>query len=414
MNEVVKSTGIHAVGKKKNRSNDVFGEKLRVLRKKRKVTMKKLADQLGVSESYISRLESGERHPDKELILKLSSVLFPEGDPVELDSLLIAADFTPINLDKFTGDDGVIHHFQEILDQDPENFRVFNALVISLIKQGNLIAARNQIQEGLKRFDDSIHLQVLMGTLEMAHGRYDMALVYHQEALKAFEQSSGEEFDSVNKVNMLLNLAVIYFMKGYELIDAYLQQGSQDFYLNAHSNLTLASDSLKEALKLEPEDIYVLDEFARVAFNLAYLDDSAQKTPDYTLSIQAFERVIHSEEKALLNYSELIESSLFLVHAYAKNQNFAAAEQHINIIECCLPNYWLVHYIKACLYSLKFAVFQDSKHLDLGLNALERALAIQDKGNRALAEAPYDPDLALLQKSAPERFKKMLKLEANA
>lgn len=403
------------MGKKKNRSSSAFGQKLRELRKKRKITMKHLADQLGVSESYISRLESGERHPDKELILKLGPILFPEGDQIELDNLLIAADYTPLNLEQFTGRDDVIHHFQEVLDQDPENFRVFNALVLSLIKQGNLKAARDKIQKGLSQFDDSIHLQVLMGTLEMAHGRYDTALTYHQEAIKAFEQSSADhELDSVNKINMLLNLAVIYFMKGYELIDDFLRSGEDALYREARNNLLQASDSLKEALQLDAEDIYVLDEYARVQFNLSYLDESAQKKVNYGSSIAAFEQVVHSEEKARLNYSELIESSLFLVHAYAKSQNFVAAEQHIHIIECCLPNYWLVHYIKACLYSLKFVTDRQEKWLELGFRALGRALAIQDKGNRSRDEALYDPDLVCLRQSAPERFNKMLKLEAKS
>lgn len=400
------------MSKKKNRESSAFGQKLRELRKKRKVTMKHLADQLDVSESYISRLETGERHPDKDLIIRLGPLLFPEGNESELDSLLIAADYTPLKLDQKTGRDDVIHHFQQVLEDDPRNFRAFNALIISLIKQGKYEVAKQKIQEGLKRYDASIHLQVLLGALELAQSHFDQALSYQQDALRAFDLNPElAKGLYLQRSDLLLNLAVIHFLKGYHGVDAYLQNPDPESYQAARNNLLRASDSLSEALKQDVEDIYVLDERARVLFNLAYLDESAGKPVSYDEVVRAFEQVITSDEKNRLNYSELIESSLFLVHAYAKNHDFGAAERHVNVIECCLPNYWLVHYIKACLYNRRFVQDQQTRWLDKSLRSLERAVAISDQGNRARQEAPYDPDLQEVRAYEPERFKKLLKLE---
>lgn len=400
------------MSKKKNRESSAFGQKLRELRKKRKLTMKHIADQIEVSESYISRLETGERHPDKELIIKLGPILFPEGNEAELDALLIAADYTPLKLDQMTGRDDVIHHFQQVLEDDPRNFRAFNALIISLIKQGKYEVAKQKIQEGLKRYDASIHLQVLLGALELAQRNFDQALSYQQDALRAFDQNPEWARNLyLQRGDLLLNLAVIHFLKGYDGVDAYLQNPTAEGYDAARNNLLLASDSLKEAMIQETEDIYILDERARVLFNLAYLDESAGKPVSYDEVVSAFEKVITSDEKHRLNYSELIESSLFLVHAYAKNHNFGAAERHINVIECCLPNYWLVHYIKACMYNRRYLQDKDTRWLDKALRGLERAISIGDHGNRARHEAPYDPDLQEVRTYDPERFKKLLKLE---
>lgn len=404
------------MSKKMNRSSSAFGQKLRDLRKQRKITMKQLAERVGVSESYISRLETGERHPDKALILRMAPLLFPEGNAAETDQLLIAADYTPIKLDQFTGSDDVIDHFRQVLTQDPENFRAFNALMISLIKQGNYELAQKQLQQGLERYDDSIHLQVLMGALELAQSRFETALAYQREALLAYDRLSPAQASRLylQRTDLLLNQAVIAFLQGYAVIGDYLEAPQPELYTAAKGHLQMALQALEEALLAAPEDIYVLDEYARVHFNLAYLEASAGHAASYAATIVAFERVVHSEEKHLLNYSDLIESSLFLVHAYAKQGSFVEAERHIHIVECCLPNFWLVHYIKACLYALKYVQQPEPRALERAFRSLERALALPDAHNRSRSEAPHDPDLVTLRLHDPVRFSNLLKLEATA
>ena len=52
-----------------------FGNRLRLLRKKRKLTQKELASLVGVKNSVISFYEVGDRTPSLEVLIKLSGAL---------------------------------------------------------------------------------------------------------------------------------------------------------------------------------------------------------------------------------------------------------------------------------------------------------------------------------------------------
>jgi len=60
---------------------DRFPEKLRVLRERNDMTMRKLADELDLSHAYIYKLETGQRKPNAELLIKLSRLF---GVPVDV------------------------------------------------------------------------------------------------------------------------------------------------------------------------------------------------------------------------------------------------------------------------------------------------------------------------------------------
>lgn len=401
------------MSKKQGRDISAFGAQLRTLRKQRKITMKKLAESLDVSESYISRLESCERHPDKELILKMGVVLFPEGSSVELDRLLIAADYTPVNLERKTGHDDVVEHFQQIIEKNADNFRAYNALIILLIKQGKHVAAQQRIEVGLKQFDNSVQLVVLKAVLKLAEGKFEDAIALQKEALALFQMQKSSTGLWIKESDLLYNLGDMYFAQGYAAIDRYLRDDGLEHYSFAQDQLGLASECLKEALLQDPDNILILDEYAKVSFNQAYLEESAGKEASYTQAIEAFGRVINSEHKHLLNYSNLMESTLSLVHAYAKSGSFGIAQQYIAIVECCLPNYWLVHYIKACVYSLLFFKTAQESDYRLGMKSLERACFVSEAQNRTREEAPYDPDLASLKNHNKKAFKTLMNLETS-
>lgn len=398
-----------------------FAHKLKELRKKRKLTMKKLAQLLQVSESFISRLESGERQPAKELILQMGTLFFPDGNDKGLDELLIAADYTPLNLERMTGTNDVVGLFQNAVDENPANFRAYLALVISLIKLGRYPSAREKIQQGLQQFDQSlVQLQALHAALELAQGDFESALDFQQSALRYFALDSNPDALQITKQDLLLNLAVIYFMRGYQGIDAYLAaeadghtESAHEHKHNALSDLERARTELVLALQIVPDDVYVLDEYARVNFNLAYLVDNPRQNA-YPEAIRAFRTILYSDQKHRLSYNDLLESSVFLVHAYAKNGQFDEAEQNINLMECCLPNYWLVHYVKACFFSLKHEETQQASLIERGLNCLRIAASIQDENNRTHTEAMLDPDLAALREQKPREFVKIIKESSEA
>lgn len=52
-----------------------FGDRLRLLRKERKLTQKELASLIGVKNSVISFYEVGDRTPSLEVVIKLSKAL---------------------------------------------------------------------------------------------------------------------------------------------------------------------------------------------------------------------------------------------------------------------------------------------------------------------------------------------------
>lgn len=57
-----------------------FGERLKKLRKEKRLTQKQLASMIGVQHSIISFYEVGDRIPSVEIIIKLSSVLHVSSD----------------------------------------------------------------------------------------------------------------------------------------------------------------------------------------------------------------------------------------------------------------------------------------------------------------------------------------------
>ncbi len=64
-----------------------FGEKLRLLRKKKNLTLAQLGELLGVHNTYISQLEKGRRNPNAEMILKIADVFSVSCDLLMRDEL---------------------------------------------------------------------------------------------------------------------------------------------------------------------------------------------------------------------------------------------------------------------------------------------------------------------------------------
>lgn len=63
-----------------------FGEKLRALRQREGMTLRQLADMLGVHNSYVARIEQGQK-PSVELILKISHLFNISLDRLMKDEL---------------------------------------------------------------------------------------------------------------------------------------------------------------------------------------------------------------------------------------------------------------------------------------------------------------------------------------
>jgi transcriptional regulator with XRE-family HTH domain len=65
-----------------------FGEKLRVLRKQRRMTLQQLADALGyTTHSYLSEIESGKKQPTIDLVLGVAQLFDVTTDELLKDHL---------------------------------------------------------------------------------------------------------------------------------------------------------------------------------------------------------------------------------------------------------------------------------------------------------------------------------------
>ncbi|MBF2054413.1 MAG: helix-turn-helix domain-containing protein [Candidatus Sericytochromatia bacterium] len=408
----------------------ILGQQLARLRKQRRLSMQKLADAVGISAAYVCRLEAGDRKPSRELVQKLADVLLSQNQQVEKDELLIAGGFAPVNYRSrnLMGRQDVMALYENILRENPEDFKAYIALVVNHIRSGNLEPAHQMIQEGLARFDDMVQLQALMAALELAKQNFDQAIQFQKEALHYYGVSP-EQSRFLNEQDLLLGLGVMHFERGHD--ETYAAQLARSQKQNtqaktleqkAFETLNQAKAIFEQALDLDPADIYILDELARVNFTLAYLLSPEEALPYWQASIVAFEKTVCAPQKEDLGYKPLLQSTAFLGLAYAKAQQFQQAWFTLNVVEACLPNYWLVHYLKACYFGLLFLAEHGNKkklstteqnYLQQALQALEKSAAISDDENRACAEAMLDPDLAPLRKYCTADFDALLKKWGN-
>ncbi|MCE7988654.1 MAG: XRE family transcriptional regulator [Caldilinea sp. CFX5] len=64
-----------------------FGEKLRTLRRCKGLTMRSLADLLGVRDSYISQMETGDKIPNVAMLVKIADIFQVSLDQLARDEL---------------------------------------------------------------------------------------------------------------------------------------------------------------------------------------------------------------------------------------------------------------------------------------------------------------------------------------
>ena len=403
-------------------STSPLGTLIAQLRKEQKLSMQKLAKAVGISAAYVCRLESGERHPSRDLLIKLSNILLPRGSQSEKDELMIAAGFAPNNFRNFMGRHDLLSIYERLVQEEPENFKHYIALVLNLIRTNKHEDALLRINQGMAHFDDMTQLQALMAALELSKGRFEQALMFQTEALKYLEDVT-ESSSVLGPGDLHLGLGVMYLMKGNQLIYQVAELRAQNETVKAQKQEIMALEDLKKAkisfesaLSYLPEDVYILDELARVSINLAYLMESKQARVFWLEVVEIFERVVCSKDKHEIGYENLIESISYLAYAYLKCQDFEKAWFNINMVEACLPNYWVIHYIKADYFCLLFDqefgpqdIVGGKALLYESLGALEKAFSVKDLENNALSQSRVDPDLNSVRQYCQQEFDSLVK-----
>jgi transcriptional regulator with XRE-family HTH domain len=388
-----------------------FSERMAVLRKQKGMRMEELGKLVKVSKSYISLLEAGERQPSRDVVIKLAEALFPEGHESGRDELLILAGFAPVNMDAVSVYKDLLDIYEQALQKDPDDFRTYTMLVFALIKAGRYEQAREKIQQASVRFTETVQMLALSSILELSKGNYETAILNQQTAIQNFHLRNGELTGHVQLPDLLFHLGDIFFIRGFHFLGEYVAAKHEGKIKAAKAAKDKAMDDFhracqefEAALTADATDVYVLDEYARVNFNLAFLLDGVAAQPYWERAIHSFRQVFLSRQKYHLGQQALMESGAFLAHAYAKSQRFEEAEFTIGLLGSFYQSYWLLHYIEACLYNLRYEADAQPEYLDYALEALELAMQVQDPKNQTATEAHVDPDLATVRKLRAKAF----------
>lgn len=381
-----------------------FATRMAQLRQQTGIRMDTLSQRVNVSKSYISLLESGERKPSREVVEKLALAFFPEGDESGLDEMLILAGFAPVNLDSFSQHPDLVTHYEAALAENQQDFKTFTLLVIALIKTGKYEKATQKIQQGFQVFSESVYLQALLAQLELARGHFEAAAVAQEAAIESFRRTQPTPGLAIGLSDLVYNLGEIYFIRGYRA----LAKGKT---LEAQTSFAQAKDIFEQALALAPQDIMILDERARVLFNLADLaaPESAQSLWEQTR--HSFQQVLASPHKYQLGVTPLKESGAFLAHAFTKSGQWEEAELLLSVLTACSPSYWLGHYLEACFFSLRYDNQAQDQWLERALISLQRALAQKEGGSHSRYQAEHDPDLKNLRLYKQTAFQNLIHKE---
>jgi transcriptional regulator with XRE-family HTH domain len=401
------------VSNKKVKNKSPFGKLLTRLRKQQGLTMSQLAKEVGVSESYISLLESGERkQPSRELVLKLAQILGARTDNTLADDFLVTAGYYPANKQTYQAHISTIAAYRQHIEAEPQDFVTYTALIFALIKMGETQEAQGLIQKGLTQFADTNQLQSLLASLELAKHNYVKAIQLQEFALAQQQLQYAPGHPETFRFE--LNLGVMHFLKGshhYQAMSIAHSQSHEPAYIQektlAQTHFQQAQDLFKRLLAQEPNNIYVLDEYARVTFNLASLAEASEAISLWNETIIGLTRVLHAEDKYILGHATLLETAIFLAHAHSKSQAFELAETLINLLQVTVsPPHWMVYYIKACFFSLRHQAQGGDDSLDTALQALGEAFKCDPQA--VSDNAPHDPDLSYLRQHQPSEFQRRI------
>ncbi len=377
-------------------TSHAFGEKLQFLRKAQGLTQIDLSNLSQLSKSYISFLETGIRHPSREVVLRLAEVLGADTVPEVREELLLLAGFTvenPADLKTNPNASG------KSLRKD---FYSFLQYTLQLIRQGSYERAQQNIEQGFQKFQKPAQMQTLLAHLELAQNHFEQAILLQKTALQHAHLSSGDQERGLTEVDLRLNLGVMFFLWGDQASFADPPQPQA-----AYQRYAQALQEFERGLAQEPQHLYLLDEAGRVHFNLAEVSPPEETLRHWQGCIQRFRSVLSHPAKQQLSADILSESAAFLALAYSKTQQFEMAGLVLDILSLNGPDDWLLHYIQACYHSLFYRFAQDPHQCERGLFSLKQAVQL-DPAARIQAKRDQTKDLAPLAQACAQEFEEVL------
>ncbi len=376
---------------------ETFGYYLKQLRKQKRLTQMDLSQASDLSKSYISFLESSLRHPSRDVVLRLSGILAPQQDDVR-DHFLILAGFAPENPGHLNQQPPLF-----IAEAPPASFSAYLQDVLLLIRQGNHEMAQKRLEQGFQRFSKPAQMQTLLAHLELSRGNFEHAVLSQETALQHYNLMPQEQSPGFSRLDFILNLGVMYFLWGDRYLFAKQAADIQDNQAEAEQNkqatlekYALALIQFEKGLQMEPDHLYLLDEYARIHFNLADLMEPEQASVHWQESIDAYQKVIAHPHKQQIPAEHLRESALFLGLALSKMKAFEPAALILNILSLNPPKTWLTPYIRACHYALRFKEQNQEADLLQARRCLERAIRM-DAGALEQMRQDLKKDLQVLK-----------------
>jgi len=351
-----------------------------------------------LSKSYVSFLETGVRHPSREVVLRVAEVLDPEALLGLKDELLILAGFTPEDPAELR---------QKPLKSTPgrKDFHSFLQYSLQLIRQGAYDLARQTIEQGFQRFHKPAQMQTLLAHLELAQSRFEQAILLQQTALQHAQLAPQEQEPGLSEIDLILNLGVMFFLWGDQALFAaepQLDLASQRYLKALHE--------FEKGLRKAPAHLYLLDEAGRVHFNLADLSAAESAQEHWRSAIACFRAVLAHPDKQQLSLEILRESAAFLALAFCKVESFVAAGLLLDSLSLVPEPDWLLRYVQACYHSLYHRQDPEGGHLQRALACLRQAIALNPAA-RAQARQDQHKDLAVLAEVCSQEFEEVAQCE---
>lgn len=348
----------------------LFGQELALLRKRANITQYQLAKELDISRSHIFRIETGEKKPNKSLIEKISEILKLDN----YDSLKLY----------------VLSDLEFEIDNNKNNFKTCLHLALELKNKNVYDKARVLIEKAMLKFENMVELHALLANLNLINNDYEGAIKANEETLKYIQELSPQQVSEIGitQAEIIHNLGYVYFEKALNkifynnnliienlTIKNIISENMETIKDEIISDLKIAIEKIEQALKIEPDNLHIIDQLARVYYYLADINDKIDKKKElFDKTISLYELIISSENS--FDESKKQEASIFLAMALAKTFNLRESSRLVNTIINYNPLGHLAYYAKSCIYSINGKNNKDL--LDISYNSLVKAIELNN------------------------------------
>lgn len=353
-----------------------FGTELAQIRKRANLSQYQLAKEMEISRSYIFRLESGERKPNKDLIIKISDVL--KTSNYDLTKLLVLADIDPV------------------IENNNDGFKLSFHLALELKNKGLVDQAKYLIEIAMKIFKNKIELNALLANLNLLNNDYEGAIKANEDTLRYLEEipKSKRAKIGISQAEIIHNTGYVYFERGLEKNDhrdkAIIQNWEannkeiEEFIEELKNEIIVDFDKALEkieiAYNLELDNLHIVDQLARLYYHKANLiTNEEERECLFNKSISLYDILISSNSDKIEDFKKQ-EASIFIAVALGKIFKLNEAARIINTVINYKPLYYFGYFAKSCIYSINGK--NNKEALEISFNSLLRSLKL----NSALKE----------------------------